>query len=66
MAAGSIKPFSVSSKAFAQAGSYYSKLWTAERALAVAMVPLVPAAFYLANPAMDYLLAFTFTLHAHW
>ena len=67
LSAGSIKPFSVSSKVLmAQAGSDYSKLWTAERALAVAMVPLVPAAFYIASPTMDYLLAFTFTLHAHW
>jgi len=66
LSAGCIKPFSVSSKVLAQAGSDYSKLWTVERALAVAMVPLVPAAFYIASPAMDYLLAFTFTLHAHW
>jgi len=44
----------------------YAKLWTVERFVAAGMVPLVPAAFYIASPVMDYLLAFTFVLHAHW
>lgn len=44
----------------------HTKLWTIERGLSLALVPLVPAAFMFPSAAMDYLLAFSFTLHAHW
>lgn len=44
----------------------HTKLWTIERALSLALVPLVPAAFFFPSAPMDYLLAFSFTLHAHW
>ena len=41
-------------------------LWTAERALSAVMVPLIPLAFAVPSPTLDYLLAFTFALHSHW
>lgn len=44
----------------------HTRLWTIERGLALSLVPLVPAAFIFPSPAMDYLLAISFTLHAHW
>jgi len=70
-AAVAVKPFFSSAKSLQEAqdcksGDNYAKLWTIERGVAIAMVPLVPVAFVFTSPAMDYLVAFTFTLHAHW
>ncbi len=67
----SVKNFSVGPKALAETASCksaddHTKLWTLERGLALALVPLVPAAFIFPSAAMDYLLAISFTLHAHW
>ena len=65
-----LKSFSSTTKSLQEAtckdGENYAKLWTIERGVAIAMVPLVPAAFIFTSPTMDYLVAFTFTLHAHW
>lgn len=64
--------FSSSSKSLAEAavdcrgGKDYVKMWTLERALAIAMVPMTPAAFMLNIPGMDYALATVFILHGHW
>ena len=71
-AALAVKPFSLSAvrqslpEGDCKSGDNYAKLWTIERGVAIALLPLVPAAFYFTSPAMDYLVAFTFTLHAHW
>jgi len=69
-AALAVKPFSLSAKSFQEgdcsSGENYAKLWTIERGVAIALIPLVPAAFLFTSPTMDYLVAFTFTLHAHW
>ncbi|CAG7835749.1 unnamed protein product [Allacma fusca] len=46
--------------------SSHVTLWTAERALSAAMVPVLPLAFIFPSQALDYLLAFSFTLHSHW
>lgn len=67
----SVKNFTVGPKALAETASCksaddHTKLWTLERGLALALVPLVPAAFLFPSAAMDYLLAISFTLHAHW
>ena len=66
-----VKNFTVGPKALAETASCkstedHTKLWTIERGLALALVPLVPAAFIFPTAAMDYMLAFSFTLHAHW
>lgn len=44
----------------------YVKMWTLERALAIALIPMTPAAFMYSIPGMDYILATTFILHGHW
>ncbi len=67
----SVKNFTVGPKALAEIASCksaddHTKLWTIERGLALALVPLVPAAFMFPSAPMDYLLAISFTLHAHW
>jgi len=37
-----------------------------ERYFAVAMLPLIPAAYFIHGPAMDYALALALSLHIHW
>lgn len=41
-------------------------LWTMEKALSAAMLPIVPMALLYPSAPLDYLLAFTITLHGHW
>jgi len=41
-------------------------LWTAERILSGALVPLVPLAFVVPSAGLEYLIAFGLTLHSHW
>jgi len=41
-------------------------LWTAERILSGALVPLVPLAFVMPSAGLEYLIAFGLTLHSHW
>jgi len=41
-------------------------LWTAEKALSAALLPLIPAAFMFPSPIMDYILAFSLAIHSHW
>uniref|UniRef100_A0A8D0E8D6 Succinate dehydrogenase [ubiquinone] cytochrome b small subunit n=1 Tax=Salvator merianae TaxID=96440 RepID=A0A8D0E8D6_SALMN len=49
------------------AGSKAASLhWTAERAVSVLLLGLLPAAYLYPGPAMDYSLAATLTLHGHW
>ncbi|KAK4009887.1 succinate dehydrogenase [ubiquinone] cytochrome b small subunit A, mitochondrial-like [Daphnia magna] len=66
-----VKKFTVNHKALAETSSCksaddHTRLWTIERSLALSLVPLVPSAFMFPSAAMDYLLAISFTLHAHW
>ncbi|XP_046401816.1 succinate dehydrogenase [ubiquinone] cytochrome b small subunit, mitochondrial [Ischnura elegans] len=60
------KPFSVSPKRLASEAGDYSKLWTVERAVAIGLLGLVPAAFVFPSPPMDYILALTMVMHSHW
>ncbi len=41
-------------------------LWTAERILSGALVPLIPLAALAPSQPVEYLLAFIITLHSHW
>ncbi|CAB3376786.1 Hypothetical predicted protein [Cloeon dipterum] len=47
-------------------GGDHVKLWTAERALSVGLLGIIPAAFIVPSPAMDYLLAVSLVMHCHW
>jgi len=43
------------------------KLWTAERILSAALVPIIPMAIIMpCTPLLDYLVAFGLTVHSHW
>ncbi|XP_071488391.1 succinate dehydrogenase [ubiquinone] cytochrome b small subunit, mitochondrial-like [Diadema antillarum] len=48
------------------AGLLPSKHWNAERLLSVGLMGIIPAAFMIQNPAMDYALAASLVLHGHW
>lgn len=62
----SIVPARLAETASCKSADDHTKLWTIERGLSLALVPLVPAAFMFPSAAMDYALAISFTLHAHW
>lgn len=40
--------------------------WTGERILSIALLGMLPAAYYFPGPAVDYSLAAALTLHGHW
>ncbi|KAG8569271.1 hypothetical protein GDO81_014331 [Engystomops pustulosus] len=40
--------------------------WTGERAVSVALLGLLPAAYFYPGAAMDYSLAAALALHGHW
>ncbi|XP_036005580.1 succinate dehydrogenase [ubiquinone] cytochrome b small subunit B, mitochondrial [Fundulus heteroclitus] len=40
--------------------------WTAERVLSIALLAMVPAAYFSPGPVIDYSLAAALTLHGHW
>jgi len=42
------------------------KLWTAERILSGALVPIIPLALIMPCAPLDCLLAFGLTVHSHW
>ncbi|XP_054258119.1 succinate dehydrogenase [ubiquinone] cytochrome b small subunit, mitochondrial [Macrosteles quadrilineatus] len=44
----------------------HTKIWTAERALAAAMIGVLPAAMLMPSQAMDTLMALTIVMHMHW
>ncbi|XP_054760304.1 succinate dehydrogenase [ubiquinone] cytochrome b small subunit B, mitochondrial-like [Lytechinus pictus] len=48
------------------AGLLPSKHWNAERVLSVGLIGIIPAAFLIQNPALDYALAASLVLHGHW
>lgn len=61
-----IRNFSLSAPRQSAAGSDHSKLWTAERALSAALLPLLPAAIAFPSQILDSLLAISIVMHAHW
>uniref|UniRef100_UPI00398E7138 succinate dehydrogenase [ubiquinone] cytochrome b small subunit B, mitochondrial-like n=1 Tax=Pristiophorus japonicus TaxID=55135 RepID=UPI00398E7138 len=49
------------------AGSRAAALhWTSERIVSIALLGLIPAAYFCPGSAMDYSLAAAVTLHGHW
>lgn len=47
-------------------GGNHVRLWTAERALSVALLGVIPLAVVYPTPAVETLLALSMTLHSHW
>lgn len=48
------------------AGGSHTTLWTAERAVSVVLLGLVPAAIACPSQALDTLLAVSIVMHGHW
>ncbi|XP_071957711.1 succinate dehydrogenase [ubiquinone] cytochrome b small subunit A, mitochondrial-like isoform X2 [Antedon mediterranea] len=48
------------------AGMMSSTHWKAERVISVGLLAVIPAALAFPNPALDYTLAASLVLHAHW
>lgn len=48
------------------AGGSHTTLWTAERALSVGLLGLVPAAIACPSQVLDTLLAISVVMHGHW
>lgn len=48
------------------AGGSHSGLWTAERALSLALLGLAPAALAYPSQTLDTLLAVSIVMHGHW
>jgi len=42
------------------------RLWTAERALTVGLLAVIPAAVLMPTPAIETALALSLTVHSHW
>ncbi|GFR30509.1 succinate dehydrogenase cytochrome b small subunit, mitochondrial [Trichonephila clavata] len=61
--------FSTSHRLCAAAAAHdhsHSRIWTAERFLSAALIGILPAAVAFPNPALDYVLALSMTVHVHW
>jgi len=52
--------------AAAHASHNHSTHWTIEKAISAALVGVVPLAIAVPNPALDYAVALSLTLHSHW
>jgi len=61
-----VKQFSLSAKQMAAHGHDHTKLWTAEKVLSVSLLGIIPTAFLIPSPFMDYLLAISVVMHNHW
>lgn len=48
------------------AGSSHAGIWTAERALSLALLGLLPAALAFPSKTLDTLLVISVVMHAHW
>lgn len=44
----------------------HAKMWSAERYLSIGLLAVIPVAFAVPNPALDYLLALSLVTHVHW
>jgi succinate dehydrogenase (ubiquinone) membrane anchor subunit len=60
------KSFSISPRREMSAGHDHTKLWTAERFLSLGLLGVIPAAFMVPSPALDYALALAIVMHSHW
>lgn len=47
-------------------GLLASTHWNAERLVSVGLIGIIPAAFFIHHPAMDYALAASLVIHGHW
>lgn len=63
---GSTKNFTTTPVKNMSASGDHTKLWTIERALSAGLLGIVPAAFLIPNPALEYAMALALTAHVHW
>lgn len=61
-----IRQISLTAARQSAAGGNHSGLWTAERALSVALLGILPAALAFPSKTLDTLLAISVVMHAHW
>lgn len=56
-----------SNAAAAAAGSHnHPKIWILEKAVSAALLGVIPAAFLIPSPILDYALALSLVAHVHW
>lgn len=48
------------------AGGNHTTLWTLERAVSLALLGVIPAAFSVPSQTLDALMAVSLVLHSHW
>ncbi|XP_066999724.2 succinate dehydrogenase [ubiquinone] cytochrome b small subunit, mitochondrial [Anabrus simplex] len=58
--------FSVSSKLQSKAHENHSKLWSAERIVALALLGIVPAALVAPSQPLECIMAVSLVMHTHW
>lgn len=61
-----IRQISLTAARQSAAGGSHAGLWTAERALSVALLGILPAALAFPSKTLDTLLAISVVMHAHW
>ena len=61
--ASNVQPASSPQSQHAFAGSDH---WKIERVVAIAMLAIIPGSFVFDSPLMNYLLAASLAIHAHW
>jgi len=61
-----IRNISLTAPKLSAAQGSHSALWTAERALSLGLLALLPAAIAMPNPVLDYALAVSIVMHTHW
>uniref|UniRef100_D3TQ85 Succinate dehydrogenase [ubiquinone] cytochrome b small subunit n=1 Tax=Glossina morsitans morsitans TaxID=37546 RepID=D3TQ85_GLOMM len=65
-----VKPFTrtiaVSAPRMSAAGGNHTTLWTLERAVSLALLGVIPAAFLVPSQTLDALMAVSLVLHSHW
>jgi len=54
------------SRLMSSEGHDHVRLWTMERILSGALVPLIPMALIMPCAPLDYMVAFALTVHSHW
>lgn len=62
----SLRQISLTAARKSAAGGSHAGLWTAERAVSVALLGLLPAAIACPSKTLDTLLAISVVMHAHW
>lgn len=61
-----IRQISLTAARQSAAGGSHAGIWTAERALSVALLGLLPAALAFPSKSLDILLAISVVMHSHW